>query len=162
VGFNAFLLRNSSAPWFDGGVALTKLKRTHRLAITHDHWSMEGRELAIEDTLQHFHQHPGELDEHRGPVEKLYDVHYDTDKYQLATAVDLSRCTGCSACVVACQAENNTPVVGKQQVFKSREMHWLRIDRYFTGSPEDPGVVTQPVACVHCEAAPCEYVCPVN
>ena len=162
VGFNAFVLRDSSAPWFDKGVTVTKQKRTHPLAITHDHWSMEGRELAIEDNVQHFQQHPGELDEHRGPVEALYQVTYDKENYQWAMAVDLSRCTGCSACVVACQAENNIPVVGKQQVLKSREMHWLRIDRYFTGSLEEPGVITQPVACVHCEAAPCEYVCPVN
>jgi molybdopterin-containing oxidoreductase family iron-sulfur binding subunit len=162
VGFNAFLLRTSRAPWFDKGVKITHQKRVHRLAVTHDHWSMEGRELALEDTLTHFQQHPTELDHLRGPTESFYRVSYPEDQYQWGMAIDLSRCTGCSACVIACQAENNIPVVGKAQVLRSREMHWLRIDRYFTGPIEDPSAITQPVACVHCEAAPCEYVCPVN
>jgi molybdopterin-containing oxidoreductase family iron-sulfur binding subunit len=163
VGFSAYALRRSSAPWFDKGLRVKKQQRKHKFAVTHDHWSIEGRELAIESTLEQFQKNPGALDALRGPTETLYkQVSYDKEQYKWAMAIDLSRCTGCSACVIACQAENNIPVVGKVNVLKNREMHWLRIDRYFSGTVEDPGVITQPVACVHCEKAPCEYVCPVN
>ncbi|MFB1480596.1 TAT-variant-translocated molybdopterin oxidoreductase [Corallococcus sp. RDP092CA] len=164
VGVNAYTLRSRSMPWGGTLTRLTRTGRHHALALTQEHWSMEGRDLALQFTQAAFRAKPqalGFLQEHQ---ERLYppDALPRSDRHQWAMAIDLHRCTGCSACMVACQAENNVPVVGRDGVRKSREMHWLRIDRYFLGDPDDPGFISQPVACVHCEAAPCEYVCPVN
>jgi molybdopterin-containing oxidoreductase family iron-sulfur binding subunit len=124
---------------------------------------MEGRPIVREATLAGFRAHPGfaaEAVEHP-PLQSLFVDRAYADGPQWGMTIDLNACTGCSACVIACQSENNVPVVGKDQVSRGREMHWLRIDRYFTGSAEEPQVVTQPVPCMHCENAPCEQVCPV-
>ncbi|MFY1826359.1 TAT-variant-translocated molybdopterin oxidoreductase [Myxococcus fulvus] len=169
VGFNANLIRTSKNPWFDGGATLSKVRGSHKFSLTQTHWRMENRPLALDmplseletpsDATKHtLHRVKGELK--LGVQDNLEPFPYNG--YKWGMAIDLSRCTGCSACVIACQAENNIPVVGKEQVARSREMNWLRIDRYFEGPENDPKMVMQPVACVHCEKAPCEYVCPVN
>ncbi|MBU8897285.1 4Fe-4S dicluster domain-containing protein [Corallococcus sp. M34] len=162
VGVNAFRLRHLDAPWGASGVGLTAVGRREALALTQEHWSMEGRELALQVPRARLTEELRALRPLQEDAPHLYAAPLRTGAHQWGMAMDLHRCTGCGACVVACQVENNVPVVGKEGVLRSREMHWLRIDRYFLGDPDDPGVITQPVACVHCAFAPCEYVCPVN
>jgi len=164
VGFNANVLRRSDAPWIDRGAKVTKVEGHRKLAITHSHWTMEGRALALDVKLTELESNklPVELEEQREDHPTIYAPVDYSKGAKWAMAIDLSKCTGCSACLIACQSENNIPVVGYEQVTNSREMNWLRIDRYYQGDLNDPQVITQPVACVHCENAPCEYVCPVN
>ena len=190
VGFNAFTVRSSKAPGFDSGVRLTRLGRTYPLSATQDHGSMEGRPLVREvtltglqprtDTDSHGISQPRKDTEAHGSQAEnahgatlgvfeeaphhfsLFKEHAYDQGHQWGMTIDLNACIGCNACMVACQSENNVPVVGKVQVAKGREMHWIRVDRYFSGEPTgSPEIVYQPVPCMHCEDAPCEQVCPV-
>jgi molybdopterin-containing oxidoreductase family iron-sulfur binding subunit len=184
-GFNGYFLRTAANRYFAvaGGqgiesVQVTKVGRTYPFSITQDHFSIEGRDLVREATLEGYRANnefakkiPGE-EELPHPPPSIY-THPPLDApQQWGMSIDLNVCTGCQACVVACQAENNVPVVGKLQVSHGRIMHWLRIDRYYASRkpfnqdrgdwPEHPEMVFQPMPCQHCENAPCETVCPVN
>ena len=222
TGFNGYALRTHSL--ILSGAKLTKTGATYKLVTTQDHWSMEGRPIVREANLKDFNEHPDfarnmDLDSpaHSAHIPKdakgqpltIYKhpytshPHLTSTMHQWGMSIDLNSCVGCNACVLACQSENNIPIVGKDQVHRNREMHWLRIDRYFTGLPskqkdagmvgsflnnlksspgktdevnlvladaaqqkkewiDEPQVVNQPMLCQHCEAAPCESVCPVN
>ncbi len=163
VGFDTYRLRTSGAMFAAGGAGITKLNRTYLLASAQDHGSMEGRPLIREATLAEYREDPNfapEMVEHP-PLKSLWDEPDYSEGYQWGMAIDLTTCVGCGACSVACQSENNIPIVGKQQVSNGREMHWMRIDRYFAGNLDEPEVAHQPVTCQHCENAPCEQVCPV-
>ncbi len=121
---------------------------------------MEGRELVREMGYAAYAKDPASARPHEEVGPSFYEP-APKGKHRWAMVIDLSKCSGCSACVISCQAENNIPVVGKDEVRRNREMHWMRIDRYYTGSESDPGVVHQPLMCQQCDNAPCENVCPV-
>jgi molybdopterin-containing oxidoreductase family iron-sulfur binding subunit len=165
VGTNVYPLRTTGSMWFAAGATIRKTGRTHALATTQHHFLMEGRHLVRAGTFAEYQadtDHPTFMAVgHDAPAEAtIYPpVEYNGNKWGMV--VDQSACIGCNACVVACQAENNIPIVGRDQVARGREMHWIRIDHYYDGPPENPASYHQPVMCQHCELAPCEVVCPV-
>jgi MoCo/4Fe-4S cofactor protein with predicted Tat translocation signal len=191
VGFNVYPLRTGEAENIAVGATIHATGQTYPISCTQHHWSMEGRPIIREANLEQYREHPEfaknmKLEEPpgAGPLYPNPFEHLKTQGvHQWGMSIDLNKCVGCSACMMACQSENNVPIVGKEQVGKGREMHWLRIDRYYAGNPnqekfwetferderqqfdqwiDDPQVVMQPMLCQHCEAAPCENVCPVN
>jgi molybdopterin-containing oxidoreductase family iron-sulfur binding subunit len=146
-------------------VTLAKTAKVYRLASTQWHTATENRPIINDVTLAQYRKNPAaalHTDPHLrlDKVPSLWPSH-EYKGYRWGMGIDLNACTGCGACVIACQAENNIPVVGRDQVRNSRQMHWIRIDRYYSGKPENPDVVFQPMLCQHCENAPCETVCPV-
>jgi molybdopterin-containing oxidoreductase family iron-sulfur binding subunit len=169
VGFDAYALRTGDRPWFGPGLELRKTGARKLLACTQDHWTIEAsqqveaRHLIRSATLEEYEKNPHFAGEHAHVPPRDMTL-YPEHKYEghaWGMTIDLNSCVGCNACVVACQSENNIPVVGQEQVAMGREMHWMRIDRYYAGGLDNPETHHQPVLCMHCENAPCEVVCPV-
>jgi molybdopterin-containing oxidoreductase family iron-sulfur binding subunit len=162
VGFDAYRLRRSGAFWHDR-IEIARTGARHEFASTQNHARMQGRDIIRSATLKDFRGNPQfavDSERKRVPDVSLYPEHA-YDGYKWGMAIDLNACIGCNACTIACQAENNIPVVGKQEVIRGREMHWIRVDRYFQDDGEADAAF-QPVPCMHCEHAPCEEVCPVG
>ncbi len=171
AGFNAYEIRTSNALWSANDLDITKTGERYQLATTQLHFTIvDDRDIIREKKLvDYLHEsdekHAEEKQKHEQELKDLSMYpEFEYKEYKWGMAIDISSCVGCSACVVACQSENNIPIVGKAQVERSREMHWLRIDTYFKGKDENnpEGMNFMPVPCMHCENAPCEPVCPVH
>jgi MoCo/4Fe-4S cofactor protein with predicted Tat translocation signal len=162
VGFNAYSIRSADAPDIAPGLKVARTGRRYDLACTQHHSTMQGRDIVRETTPAALHDPAAHPPDHESEGVDIQVRPPFVGQHQWGMVIDLNTCVGCNACTVACQSENNIPIVGKPQVIVGREMHWIRIDRYFSGDESDPGLVHQPLACMQCESAPCEVVCPVN
>jgi MoCo/4Fe-4S cofactor protein with predicted Tat translocation signal len=163
-GFNVYPLRTTKSFGFGDGFSIEKTGSRYKVSVAQETHSMQGRPIAIDATLAEYKKDP-EFAEFKSPTLSTLplwtEVKYEGAKWSMV--IDLNSCSGCNACLIACQAENNVPSVGKEQVARGRDMFWLRLDRYFVGDDEsNPQVAFQPIGCQHCEEAPCENVCPVN
>ena len=171
MGFDMYALRNSTLPWFATGLKVVKTGGTYKLASTQGYQTMEtataDRPLVRAASLAEYRKKPdfAQLD---SPTtdDTLYapleGFDYKNKPYAWGMTIDMNACTGCNNCILACQSENNIPVVGKEQVVKGRHMHWVRVDAYYQGDRDNPKAYFQPVPCMQCENAPCEVVCPVG
>jgi molybdopterin-containing oxidoreductase family iron-sulfur binding subunit len=164
VGMDAYPLRTSKAPWFDGGATVLVTGKSYDLAATQNHFAMEDRNPVRVVSAKEYRDNPKSVaaigSERPSKTLSLFKP-WPYDGYKWGMSIDLNACTGCGVCTIACQAENNIAVVGKTQVMRSREMHWIRVDTYFDGGLDAPKTYNQPVPCQQCEMAPCELVCPV-
>jgi len=162
LGLNAYRLRTADRGYIGCGARITKTGKRSPLARTQKHHAIGGRNIVHTSTAAAFEADPHSVlpKSAHHPLPSILPE-YEYEGFAWGMAIDLSKCMGCNACVVACQAENNVPIVGKEGVIRSREMHWLRLDLYYSGEPENPEAIHQPMLCQHCEKAPCEVVCPV-
>lgn len=173
VGFNANVLlskENGLSPWIYSGASVSKTGGTYKLVTAQEDHAfdkdltrdvVEKRNIVREGTVDEYRKNPDFIRKETKSENKSLYNEYEYTGVKWGMAIDLNKCIGCGECIIACHSENNVPIVGKDQVDKGREMHWLRIDRYYSGSVEEPRVSTQPMLCQHCDHAPCENVCPV-
>ena len=169
AGFDMYPLRPSATPWFTTGVPITKTGGTYTLASTQGYQTMDTgdgvtRPIVRTRSLEEYRRQPDFAQGDNPPAAlKLYPgYNYRSEPYAWGMAIDLNACVGCNNCILACQSENNIPVVGKEQCNKGRHMHWIRVDAYYEGDRDNPKAHFQPVPCMQCENAPCELVCPVG
>jgi molybdopterin-containing oxidoreductase family iron-sulfur binding subunit len=163
-GFNAYKVRTSDAPSFGSGAKIAKTGATYKVASLQGYQVLDGRNIVRSAAVATYKENPNFAHENNyaPPRQDTLYPDYQYVGYAWGMEIDLNSCVGCNACIVACQAENNIPVVGKYQTIRGRKMHWLRVDGYYEGDPANPRMYFEPIPCMHCEDAPCEVVCPVG